>query len=415
MGSFQKSFVDILNELLIDYRNQVGALTTADWLAKYADESGLVPDVSKETLIRLSATASAIWGLYYEIDQASKQIFPDTSDHDNLLHHGSDLGLIPVTGEDDTEFLARLQEDERRPPAGGNQYDYIGWAKSINNVANAFPFPLAQGDGTLDLVVVADQGQTGSELPSNSSRIGNTTSAAANKLNDTGATFTTALAVAVGDIVENPAKRRSTTVTAVNSAIQLTLADDIFKYANESYIVYHHTGTVTTVTPNKLVDAAGAFNNAGRPVVKGDVIENLDMNTQTTVAAVDGAGSLSLVDDIFTAIGQRYVVRSLIAQVKKYIETMRETGASRTACLAPTIQTQDVTMACSGQNVDKAKIALDITSYMSSLEPGQVLYQDQLTSIAIQDGAEHKVLTTPNADVVPGTYVMLRPGVITVT
>jgi len=393
---FQKSFNELYDKILTDYRNQNGT-------------------VDQETLFRSGCLASALFGLYYEIDRAAKQIFPDTSDHDNLLHHGGDRGLVPVAGEDDAEFLARLQEDERRPPAGGNQYDYAKWAKEIDNVADAFPFPLAQGDGTLDLVVVADAGTTGSELPSNSSRIGNTTSAAANKLNDTAADFSTALAVAVGDIVENPVKRRSTTVTVVNSGIQLTLADDIFKYANEPYIVYHHTGTATTVTPNKLVDAAGAFNDAGRPVVKGDVVDNLDLNTETIVAVVDGAGSLSVQDDIFTAIGQRYVIRSLIAQVKKNIETNRCVGASRVACLAPTIQTQDVVMAVSGQNVDRAKIALDIASYLSLLEPGQVLYLDQLTSLAIQNGAEYKALTTPNANVVPGAYVMLRPGTITVT
>ncbi|WP_311515249.1 baseplate J/gp47 family protein [Oligella urethralis] len=60
-----------------------------------------------------------------------------------------------VENETDKELLARLLERIRRPPAGGNQYDYRVWALEVEGVTNAYVYPLRRGLGTVDVVIVA--------------------------------------------------------------------------------------------------------------------------------------------------------------------------------------------------------------------------------------------------------------------
>ncbi|MGL9773351.1 MAG: baseplate J/gp47 family protein [Sodalis sp. (in: enterobacteria)] len=63
--------------------------------------------------------------------------------------------------ESDAALLARLLEVIRRPPAGGNQYDYHRWAVSLPGVTEAHGYPLRRGYGTVDVVIV-----THNDLPS---------------------------------------------------------------------------------------------------------------------------------------------------------------------------------------------------------------------------------------------------------
>ncbi len=60
-----------------------------------------------------------------------------------------------VDEEADSELLARLLELIRRPPAGGNRYDYRRWAMEVPGVSNAFVYPLRRGLGTVDVVIVS--------------------------------------------------------------------------------------------------------------------------------------------------------------------------------------------------------------------------------------------------------------------
>ncbi|HDR9101738.1 TPA: baseplate J/gp47 family protein [Burkholderia vietnamiensis] len=55
-------------------------------------------------------------------------------------------------------LLARLLERIRRPPAGGNKYDYWQWAMEVPGVTAAFVYPLRRGLGTVDVVIVAEEG-----------------------------------------------------------------------------------------------------------------------------------------------------------------------------------------------------------------------------------------------------------------
>ncbi|MCW3478801.1 baseplate J/gp47 family protein [Neisseriaceae bacterium JH1-16] len=77
----------------------------------------------------------------------------------------SQATLVTMTGgvdeESDAELLARLLELIRRPPAGGNKYDYRRWAMEVTGVTAAYVYPLRRGLGTVDVVITS-----AGELPS---------------------------------------------------------------------------------------------------------------------------------------------------------------------------------------------------------------------------------------------------------
>lgn len=66
--------------------------------------------------------------------------------------------------ETDAEMLARLLELIRRPPAGGNKYDYKRWALSITGVTSAYVYPLRRGLGTVDVVITSANGLPSDEI-----------------------------------------------------------------------------------------------------------------------------------------------------------------------------------------------------------------------------------------------------------
>lgn len=71
----------------------------------------------------------------------------------------SQATIVTMTGgvdeESDSELLARLLELIRRPPAGGNKYDYRRWAMEVPGVTAAFVYPLRRGLGTVDVVITS--------------------------------------------------------------------------------------------------------------------------------------------------------------------------------------------------------------------------------------------------------------------
>ncbi len=60
----------------------------------------------------------------------------------------SEVMLNEVIGatdaESDASLLERLLELIRRPPAGGNKYDYRNWALSVDGVTAAYVYPFAE-------------------------------------------------------------------------------------------------------------------------------------------------------------------------------------------------------------------------------------------------------------------------------
>ena len=140
MADFSKDFDDLLDGILTDYRNQFPEVDTS--------QGSLV-------FIKAACTASALWGLYRYQDYIAEQIFPDSADSAHLEHHAWVRGLERKTGETDAELLARLLKYIRRPPAGGNRYDYVKWALEVDGVAAAWCIPLGQGLGTVDVIIQA--------------------------------------------------------------------------------------------------------------------------------------------------------------------------------------------------------------------------------------------------------------------
>lgn len=64
----------------------------------------------------------------------------------------------PITGgydaETDKDLRERYYEAIRTPASNGNKASYKIWAKSITGVGDAKVFPLAQGTGTVDVVII---------------------------------------------------------------------------------------------------------------------------------------------------------------------------------------------------------------------------------------------------------------------
>ncbi|MDF0604635.1 baseplate J/gp47 family protein [Neisseriaceae bacterium TC5R-5] len=60
--------------------------------------------------------------------------------------------------ESDSELLARLLDVIRRPPAGGNKYDYRRWALEVEGVVAAYVYPLRRGLGTVDVAITTQDG-----------------------------------------------------------------------------------------------------------------------------------------------------------------------------------------------------------------------------------------------------------------
>ncbi|KIP18867.1 baseplate J-like family protein [Burkholderia sp. MSHR3999] len=60
--------------------------------------------------------------------------------------------------ETDDELLARLLEVIRRPPAGGNKWDFRRWAMNVDGVTAAYVYPLRRGLGTCDVVITSSGG-----------------------------------------------------------------------------------------------------------------------------------------------------------------------------------------------------------------------------------------------------------------
>lgn len=398
--TFTEDFDELLSAILTDYKNQFPEADTS--------QGSLI-------FVKSACTASALWGLYRYQDWIAKQIFPDTADTKALEQHAWTRGLTRTSGETDAAYLERLLEYIRRPPAGGNKYDYVKWAKEVDNVADAWCLPLAQGLGTVDVVILANGTVTGDEIPSSSARIGVNTSVSSGKLVDSGATFTTDHTVAAGDIVENPLRETRATVTAVDDANTLSLSADIFEFAGEPYIAHCQCGTNTTVSENTLIDSAGAFDDTTYTVRAGDVVENVTDGTETTVVSVDSASQITLADDIFADTGKVYLVRGLIADVKKYIDPLRPVTASKVSVVAPEAVTQAVTMTVTGAGIDTVAVADEIETYLEGMIPGQTLYLAKLMQIAMDNGADNVTVSAPSADVVPTSYQMIRPGVIGVS
>jgi uncharacterized phage protein gp47/JayE len=269
MSGFAQDFDTLFNQILTDWKNQFPEA-----------------DVSQGSLIFIKSAcqASALWGLYKHQEWISKQIFPDTATGANMEHHAWVRGLTRRSGETDAELLARLLKYIRRPPAGGNKYDYEKWALEVDNVAAAYCIPLAQGLGSVDVIILANESATGSEIPSTHTGVeGTNTSVSENKLIDSGATFETD-GVAPGDIVTNEDAGTEAVVSSVDSETELTLSADIFDETGQAYTIVSLTEQVKAYIDDVRPVTASALRVLAPTVIEQDVTmtvsgENLSLTT----------------------------------------------------------------------------------------------------------------------------------------
>ncbi|EGK2768044.1 hypothetical protein IOR22_004881, partial [Escherichia coli] len=54
------------------------------------------------------------------------------------------------------ELLSRLEYRVQYPPFGGNQFDYVRWAREVSGVTRAWCFPTWKGGGTVGVTFVMD-------------------------------------------------------------------------------------------------------------------------------------------------------------------------------------------------------------------------------------------------------------------
>ena len=74
----------------------------------------------------------------------------------------SEAMIVSMVGgtnvETDQALLARYLERLRRPPAGGNRYDYRNWCLEVKGVVDAYVYPLRRGNGFVDAVILGENG-----------------------------------------------------------------------------------------------------------------------------------------------------------------------------------------------------------------------------------------------------------------
>lgn len=76
--------------------------------------------------------------------------------------------LAPLSGgtdiESQAELLQRYLDDVRNPQSGGNDADYIRWAKAVAGVTTATVLGLRRGGGTVDVVITSAGGISSAPL-----------------------------------------------------------------------------------------------------------------------------------------------------------------------------------------------------------------------------------------------------------
>ena len=118
----------------------------------YETTANAVISSNGETTVPVRALAT---GASYNITNATKGSFmaaPVGVQSDVVLNN-----IIGATdAESDASLLERLLEIIRRPPAGGNRYDYRTWALSVDGVDAAYVYPLRRGLGTVDIAITSN-------------------------------------------------------------------------------------------------------------------------------------------------------------------------------------------------------------------------------------------------------------------
>jgi uncharacterized phage protein gp47/JayE len=128
--------------------------------AKYQDGTAYITtsggdiDATGQMVVTAQAVVAGTAGNRAEDDVLTLTVPP--------LGVNASVTVVAMEGGAETEtpesLLARLLQRIRRPPAGGNKYDYWQWAMEVPGVAAAYVYPLRRGLGTVDVVIAASTG-----------------------------------------------------------------------------------------------------------------------------------------------------------------------------------------------------------------------------------------------------------------
>ena len=130
-----------------------------DSLAWVTTEEGTLPENGQLT-VRASSSAAGTSGNMTSALGATLVSAPygiDSAVMVGVMAGGTEI-------ETDAALLARYLELIRRPPAGGNQYDYRRWALEVDGVTGAFVYPLRRGLGTVDIAITSADGLPSAEI-----------------------------------------------------------------------------------------------------------------------------------------------------------------------------------------------------------------------------------------------------------
>lgn len=141
-------------------KGQPGVQIASGLSAKYQDGTAYVTtsggtfDAAGILVVGVAAVDAGVAGNRQDGDALTLTVPPVNVD--------AALTIVSLRGGTEIEtldsLLVRLLQRIRRPPAGGNKYDYWQWAMEVPGVTAAFVYPLRRGLGTVDVVIVSATG-----------------------------------------------------------------------------------------------------------------------------------------------------------------------------------------------------------------------------------------------------------------
>jgi uncharacterized phage protein gp47/JayE len=360
MSNFLKDFDTLLDEMLTSYAN--------------LDSS---PDTSEGSIvfIKCACLTSMLWGLYKYQDYIANQIFPDTMDSSNLDHYASTFSMTRNQGESDNDFLARILLNLRLPPAGGTQNDYLQWALSTpaitKNSTEVFDF--SRVDTLHNYLHITQPFDSANYVP--------VTFTSTGLLPEPLIAGTTYYALGVG--------------WAEPSSSLVRLYYDVLG-ATPVVLTSMGSGNISIIPSDTTLYTIAYANVQVPPVTTPGTVAIIIVPNDTTELANE---------TMYTITQNCYT----------WVDSKRPVTATSTQVSAAELLLTNVTMAISPSTVNVTKVITDITNYMNTLIPGQTLYLSQLINIAIQDGAQNSIISTPTEDVLALVDEIIRPGTISVT
>lgn len=344
-NEFLVDFDTLLDQILTDYQN----------LDSNPDTS-----IGTMTYIKGACLSSMLWGLYRYQDYLARQIFPGTSDTENLNKHGSSLNIPRSSNDTDATYLTKILNKLRNPPAGGNKRDWENWAKQ-------------DGDGV--------QISTGPACLVNGGSQTGTTLIVDNMLSSVTSIEEDEQFYIEGD---SQVYTLSTQANFVSQAATLEFTPAIVSSPDDNAVVRfvgtdYYTTTSLALTPN----------TDGVNVSAGSVEVVFIPNDETILSTPTATALKTLIEDNMEYLRPVTSNDFTVYEIDLQYETI-------------IINVEEAT------ETEITQMKEDIISYGDSLEPGEDLVKAKLISICIDNGATNATVISPLDDVSPTSYQAVR-------